>query len=77
MTSACDKVRVQGAKPLSAVDDLTAHAFGPWVETFAECLAQAAKREGISIVGGEMAQMPDSYEPGYVGLVVSVVGIRT
>lgn len=75
ITKACDKARAQGAFPISAVDDLTMHTIGPWVTTFAKCLVKSARREGISIIGGEMAQMPDSYPPGYVGVVISVVAI--
>jgi phosphoribosylaminoimidazole (AIR) synthetase len=77
MTAACDKARAQGAKPISAVDDLTTHSLGPWVDTFAKHLAGAAQQEGISIVGGEMAQMSDSYAPGYAGVMVSVVSIKS
>ncbi len=76
VTAACDRARAQGARPISAVDDLTIHTVGPWIDAFAKYLAGAAQREGISIVGGEMAQMPDSYAPGYAGVVVSVVSLR-
>ena len=75
VSEACEKGRQQGARPISAVDDLTMAMVGPWVGTFAKCLARSALREGISIVGGEMAQMPDIYKPGYVGVVVSVVSL--
>jgi phosphoribosylaminoimidazole (AIR) synthetase len=64
------------AQPISAVDDLTIHSTGPWIDSFGKCLARSAKREGISVVGGEMAQMPDSYAPGYAGIFVTVVSLR-
>ncbi len=73
---ACAKMKKQGVKPLCAVDDLSMHAVGPWIGNFAHGLTGAAKREGISIVGGEMAQMPDTYKRGYVGIIVYVTGIE-
>jgi phosphoribosylaminoimidazole (AIR) synthetase len=76
MTEACDKARAQGARPISAVDDLTIHSVGRWIDVFGQCLARSARREGISVVGGEMAQMPDSYAAGYAGVIISVVSLR-
>lgn len=76
ITEACRKARAQGFRPISAVDDLSMNSAGPWIGTFAKCLARSANREGISIVGGEMAQMSDTYAPGYAGIVVTVVGIK-
>jgi len=73
---ACRKLRAKGVTPLTAVDDLSVHALGPWVDDFAYGLTSAALREGISISGGEMAQMGSSYYPGAVGVVVYVTGIR-
>lgn len=73
---ACAKMKARGMKPLCLVDDLSMHAAGPWVDDFARGLVAAAKREGVAIVGGEMAQMRDTYAPGYVGVVVYVTGIK-
>lgn len=75
-TIACDRARAQSATPLSAVDDLSIHVIGPWIDAFAKCLARSAKREGVSVVGGEMAQVPDTYAPGYASIVVTVVSLR-
>jgi phosphoribosylaminoimidazole (AIR) synthetase len=75
VSEACRRAREQGAEPISAVDDLSMHKIGPWINTFSACLARSAKREGISIVGGEMAQMPDSYAENYIGIWVTVVSI--
>lgn len=77
VTEACDKARAKGAIPLSAVDDLSVHSIdGKWMNVFSRSLYRVAAREGISIVGGEMAQMPDTYSKGYIGIVVSVVSIK-
>jgi phosphoribosylaminoimidazole (AIR) synthetase len=73
---ACAKLKAEGTKPLCLVDDLSMHSAGPWIDDFAYGLTAAAKREGVSIVGGEMAQMRDSYAFGYVGVVVYVTGIK-
>lgn len=73
---ACVEMRSRGLRPLSAVDDLTVHSIGNWIDDFAHGLTAAAKREGISVIGGEMAQMPDTYALGYVGVIVYVVGVK-
>jgi phosphoribosylaminoimidazole (AIR) synthetase len=76
MNTACGRALAKGAIPISAVDDLTIHAVGPWIDIFAQHLSGAALRKGISIVGGEMAQMRDSYSKGYAGVVISVVSLK-
>lgn len=76
ITEACQKARDQGAIPITMVDDLSAHSFGPWTNAFAKGLARSARREKVSVTGGEMAQMPDTYAPGYAGVVVSLVSIK-
>jgi phosphoribosylaminoimidazole (AIR) synthetase len=76
MQKACQEAKSKGFLPISAVDDLTIHQIGPWIDTFAKCLSRLAQLQKISIVGGEMAQMKDSYSPGYVGFVISVVSIK-
>ena len=77
MGIACTKARDQGGIPIAAVDDLTVHSLGPWVDNFGKHLAGAASRNGVSVVGGEMAQMPDTYAAGYAGVVISVVSLRS
>lgn len=76
LREACRKARDQGAIPISAVDDLSMTSIGPWVDDFALGLTEAALIENVSISGGEMAQMPDTYVLGYVGVVVFVVAWR-
>ncbi len=76
MQRACDEARGKGFLPISAVDDLTIHSIGPWIDTFAKCLSRLAQLQKISIIGGEMAQMKDSYYPGYVGFVIFIVSIK-
>lgn len=55
---------------------------GPWrirmPHGYAHCVdsEHAAQREEVAIVGGEMAQMRDTYAPGYIGVVVYVTGIK-
>lgn len=76
VTEACNKARRQGARPVSAVDDLSYHAPGRWIDTFGFCLRRAALRERISISGGEMAQMADTYAPGCVSVVIFLAALR-
>lgn len=76
VSDACQQLRNDGYRPISMVDDLTMHSLGRWIDTFGKCLTRSAKREGISVTGGEMAQMPDTYRRGYVGVAVSVVGVK-
>lgn len=73
---ACTKMKALGMTPLCLVDDVSMHAIGPWFNDFMYGLGAAAQREGVAIVGGEMAQMRDTYAPGYVGVVVYVTGIK-
>lgn len=73
---ACRKMRAKGIKPLSLVDDVSMYAIGPWFADFGYGLTAAALREGVSVVGGETAQMSGTYRPGYVGVVVYVVGVK-
>lgn len=76
VSEACRRGRERGGVPISAVDDLSMHAAGRWITTFGKCLARSARREGISIVGGEMAQMRDTYRPQAISLVVYVVSLH-
>jgi phosphoribosylaminoimidazole (AIR) synthetase len=73
---ACVKMRSQGARPITLVDDLSMHSPGKWIDAFAQGLTSAAKYEGISIIGGEMAQMADTYLPNSVSVVVYVTGLK-
>ena len=75
ITQACDRARALGAVPITMVDDLSIHKIGRWMSVFSSCLAKSARREGISIIGGEIAQMPDTYSRGYAGLFVTVVSL--
>ena len=75
--SACAKARTQGAVPLSAVDDISMHSLrGNWFAPFVDGLGDAAEFEGIAIVGGEMAQMSSTYNPGWISLFVTVVSLK-
>lgn len=72
---ACRRVREQGARPISLVDDLTATRLtAKLCEQIAIGITQACLAEKVSCVGGEMAQMGDSYRPGYLGLIVFCIG---
>lgn len=74
---ACRKMHKQNIQPLTCVDDLTiVGEISSWIDNFSYGLTSAAKKQNISIVGGEMAQMPDTYRPGYVGVIVYIVGIK-
>lgn len=75
VSEACQKAREQGFKPISALDDLSVNSLGPRMDTFGKCLVRAARREGISICGGEIAQMPSTYLPGCISIVVTVVSL--
>jgi len=76
LREACSNARAQGARPITVVDDLSMHAVGDWVDDFAAGLTEAALLEGVSITGGEMAQMGDTYAAGWISVVVYVAAIK-
>ena len=77
LLSACaNDILVMGAKPLTFLDYIANDKLNPMiVDLIIEGMAKACKETGVSLVGGETAEMPDTYLPGEHDLVGIITGI--
>jgi len=78
LLSACaNDIVVMGAKPLTILDYLaSANLDIDIIERIIASLSEACRLNAVALVGGEMAQMPDTYlqnEWDFVGIVTGVV----
>ena len=77
LVSACaNDILLMGAKPVTFLDYIANDRLNP--ETVSEIVAgmvTACKETGVSLVGGETAEMPDTYLPGEHDLVGVITGI--
>ncbi|MFQ6612552.1 MAG: phosphoribosylformylglycinamidine cyclo-ligase [Fidelibacterota bacterium] len=76
LVSACvNDILTLGARPLTFLDYIANDRLVPTIiEQIVEGIAEACKDIGISLVGGETAEMPDTYLPGEQDLVGTVTG---
>ena len=77
LLSACaNDILVMGAKPLTFLDYIANDRLNPMiVDEIVEGMTKACKETGVSLVGGETAEMPDTYLPGEHDLVGVITGI--
>ena len=77
LLSACaNDILVMGAKPLTFLDYIANDRLDPMiVDEIVEGMTKACKETGVSLVGGETAEMPDTYLPGEHDLVGVITGI--
>ena len=77
LVSACaNDILVMGAKPLTFLDYIANDKLNPEiVSEIVEGMAKACKETGVSLVGGETAEMPDTYLPGEHDLVGIITGV--
>ena len=77
LLSACaNDILVMGAKPLTFLDYIANDRLDPMiVNEIVEGMTKACKETGVSLVGGETAEMPDTYLPGEHDLVGVITGI--
>lgn len=69
-------IAVQGARPLLFLDYLAFNRVVPeTVAALVEGIAEACRRAGCALLGGETAEMPDVYQPGAFDLAGFVVGV--
>jgi len=77
LVSACaNDILVMGARPVTFLDYIANDRLEP--ETVAEIvegMVKACKETGVSLVGGETAEMPDTYRPGEHDLVGVITGV--
>ena len=77
LLSACaNDVLVMGARPLTFLDYIANDKLRPdTIEEIVSGMVQACRDTGVSLVGGETAEMPDTYLPGEHDLVGVVTGV--
>ena len=77
LLSACaNDILVMGAKPLTFLDYIANDKLRPKVvEEIVSGMVKACKETGVSLVGGETAEMPDTYLPGEHDLVGIITGV--
>ena len=77
LLSACaNDILVMGAKPLTFLDYIANDKLRPnVVEKIVSGMVKACKDTGVSLVGGETAEMPDTYLPGEHDLVGVITGV--
>ena len=76
VSACCNDITVMGAKPLTFLDYIANDKLVPEkIEAIVGGIAAACKDNGIAIVGGETAEMPDTYLKGEHDIVGIVTGI--
>ena len=77
LLSACaNDILVMGAQPLTFLDYIANDKLKPEiVEEIVSGMVKACKNTGVSLVGGETAEMPDTYLPGEHDLVGIITGV--
>lgn len=77
LISACvNDIVVMGAKPITFLDYIASDKLDPCqIESIIQGMSEACVKEGISLIGGEMAEMPGTYNKGEIDLVGIVTGV--
>ena len=77
LLSACtNDILVMGAKPLTFLDYIANDKLKPdIVEKIVSGMVKACRETSVSLVGGETAEMPDTYLPGEHDLVGIITGV--
>ena len=77
LLSACaNDILVMGAHPLTFLDYIANEKLKPEIiEEIVSGMVNACQNTGVSLVGGETAEMPDTYLPGEHDLVGVITGV--
>ena len=77
LLSACaNDILVMGAKPITFLDYIANDKLKPnRIEEIVSGMIKACKETNVSLVGGETAEMPDTYLPGEHDLVGVITGV--
>ena len=76
LSAAANDILVMGARPLTFLDYIANDKLNPeTIEEIVSGMVKACKSTSISLVGGETAEMPDTYLPGEHDLVGIVTGV--
>ena len=76
VSACCNDITVMGAKPLTFLDYIANDKLNPAIiKEIVEGMASACRKNSIALVGGETAEMPDTYLSGEHDLVGVITGI--
>ncbi len=76
LSAAANDILVMGARPLTFLDYIANDKLKPEiVEEIVSGMVKACKETGVSLVGGETTEMPDTYLPGEHDLVGIITGV--
>ncbi len=76
LSAAANDILVMGARPLTFLDYIANDKLNPkTIEEIVSGMVRACKNTGVSLVGGETAEMPDTYLPGEHDLVGIITGV--
>lgn len=76
VSATTNDIIVLGAKPLTLLDYIANDKLNPeTVEQIVSGMVRACRQNGISLVGGETAEMPGTYLPGEHDLVGVITGV--
>ncbi|MBT4155037.1 MAG: phosphoribosylformylglycinamidine cyclo-ligase [Candidatus Marinimicrobia bacterium] len=76
VSAAANDILVMGARPLTFLDYIANDKLNPeTVEKIVSGMVKACKETGVSLVGGETAEMPNTYLPGEHDLVGIITGV--
>ena len=76
LSACCNDIIVQGAKPFTFLDYIANDKLNPVIiEDIVRGISEACREINVSLVGGETAEMPDTYLPGEHDLVGIVTGL--
>lgn len=71
-------VLTQGARPLLFVNHIAVHKLVPEiVYSIVSGMSEACRLNGVALVGGETAEMPDVYTPGSCDVSGTVMGVAS
>jgi phosphoribosylformylglycinamidine cyclo-ligase len=76
LSATANDVLVMGARPVTFLDYIANDRLDPSIiKEIVSGMVRACKETGVSLVGGETAEMPDTYLPGEHDLVGVVTGV--
>ena len=76
LSAAANDILVMGARPLTFLDYIANDRLNPEIiEEIVAGMVAACKETGVSLVGGETAEMPDTYLSGEHDLVGVITGV--
>jgi hypothetical protein len=76
LSAAANDILVMGARPLTFLDYIANDKLNPeTIQEIVSGMVKACKSTGVSLVGGETAEMPDTYLPGEHDLVGIITGL--